>query len=200
MKTIGIGGGSGCGKGEVCKIFAELGYPIIDADQIYHEMVSSKSECVDEIVKEFGKGVLNEDGSLNRKKLSIKAFSKPEKLWMLNKITHPYIIAKIEEKVEEYRKQGHKAVMIDAPVIYESNLYYKCDEVICVYADYYTRIDRIMARDRISQNDAENRINNQLAMDWFRSQSHYVIDNTSDLYELRLETLAVKRRLFDDIY
>ena len=93
MFIIGITGPSGSGKGVVSEYLAAKGAKIIDADCVYHDLITSPSPCIDELVANFGKGILTDNGAIDRKKLAPLVFgeSNKEKLLLLNKITHKYV-------------------------------------------------------------------------------------------------------------
>ncbi len=196
MKVVGLCGGSGSGKSITCKVFKEYGIDYVSADDIYHEMISGKSECLDDIVRHFGEDVLS-DGKLDRKKMRGIVFNSDEKRALLNSITHPHVLKRIREIIEEYRQSGAKGILIDMPLLFESGFYEECDITICIYADIDKRIDRIMARDGITKAEAEARIYSQVAAEYLASTCDYVIENNSNVFEMRINSLAVKKRIFD---
>lgn len=195
MKVIGLCGGSGSGKGVVCKLFNEFGIDTIDTDKIYHELTSRKSECLDELVTEFGKEILS-DGILNRSALRDIVYAE-KKFLVLNDITHKHILGRVRELINEYERQGSKGVIVDAPALFESGFDQECDYVICVYAKIETRINRIMERDGLSREIAEKRVYAQISSDWLRDNCDYVIENDSTYQELRISVLAAKMKFFD---
>ena len=187
MKIIGLTGGSGAGKGEVCKMFLDLGVESIDTDKISREITKKEykdGECLRELVENFSCDILNQDGELNRKKLAGIAFSSKENHAELNKITHKYILNECENIISEMRNAGEKAVIIDAPLLFESGFDKNCDIIISVIADYDKRTDRIIKRDNITKEQAEIRIKNQKSDEFFIENSDYLIYNNTGYEEI----------------
>ena len=127
MIVLGITGGSGCGKTAVCEHLMDLGIDVIDTDKVARMIVSPKMPALFEIEDEFGSAYLNEDGTLNRKKLGELVFSDPDKLLALNKITHKYITQYVLEYIKNCEND---MVAIDGAVLLESEIATICDYII----------------------------------------------------------------------
>lgn len=177
MKIIGITGSIGSGKSHVAALISEKGIPRIDTDEVYHGFVSKRSPMTEEIEKYFGGGVINPDGSLNRAELGKIVFSEPEKLKLLNSLTHETVKSKVREMLAQYRKAGEKAVLVEVPLMFESGFDKECDEVVCVVADDELRLRRICERDGISEKDAKKRIKNQKDNDFYIANSSIIVYN-----------------------
>ena len=182
MKVIGLCGGSGAGKGTVCSIFAELGIPSIDTDKLYHSLISTDSECTRELVSAFGSDVYANPG-VDRKALRNIVFSSPENLAILNKITHKHILASVRSLIKNTGEA--RAIIIDAPLLFESGFDKECDVKICVIADEDVRIERITKRDGISPEIAKARIASQIPNDELKEICDYTIENNVGTDELR---------------
>ena len=185
MKIIGLTGGSGAGKGEVCKIFLSFGVESIDTDKISREVTRKDGDCLKELVESFSRDILNQEFELDRKKLADIAFSSKENHAKLNKITHKYILSECEKIILDMKNAGKKAVIIDAPMLFESGFDKNCDIIISVIADFDKRIERIIKRDNITREQAEIRINNQKCDGFFIENSDYLIYNNNgyeDIY------------------
>jgi len=180
MKIIGLTGGSGAGKGEVCKAFLSFGVKSIDTDKIYREVTKKGGECLSELVENFSDAILNETGELDRKKLAEIAFYSKENLELLNKITHKHILSKCKDIMLDMEKNGEKTVIIDAPQLFESGFDKDCEIIISVISDLEKRIERIIKRDNITTEQAERRIKNQKGDRFFIENSDYIIYNNSD--------------------
>ncbi len=174
-KVIGITGGSGCGKSYICESLARLGFLVIDCDKIAREVMEPGKPCLLEVAEFFGKEIL-EDERLNRKKLAEIVFSNPEKLAMLNRITHKYILESIYNRIE---KEAADRILIDGAVLIESGV--KCDAMIGVLADKEERIRRIMARDGLSRQDAERRIGAQKPDSFYEENCDFVVYNNGNI-------------------
>lgn len=158
MKVIGLCGGSGSGKSTLSACMAELGAKVIDADQIARSLTKAGSPTLAPIRKTFGDGVFYPDGTLNRKALAALVFSDLEQLKQLNAITHPEITKQIQKQI---RTCPGQIIVIDAAVLHQAGLGRLCDKTFFVTAPKETRIQRIMARDGITRQEAEARINAQ---------------------------------------
>ncbi len=180
MTVIGLCGTSGAGKGYICKKFSQYGVAFIDTDKVYREDVLTDSLCISELMGYFGQGILV-NGQVSKKMLATAVFESQgasEKLKMLNSITHKYIKIKTSELVCKYESQGYSAVLIDAPVLFESGFDKMCDATVCVTAPYELKLARIMARDSITREKAIARLNTQIQDDELRKRCTYEIDNT----------------------
>lgn len=177
MLVIGLTGPTGSGKGCVAKLFAQHGLSVIDADQVYHELLIPPSACLDALVAQFGERILFPDGSLNRRVLGDIVFSDSTSLSELNRIAHSYVIEEIRRQLACMRKAKIPAAVIDAPQLFEAGLGYDCDVIVSVLADADIRLARIMARDNIDRAAALRRMNAQKTDAFFRSHSSYIVEN-----------------------
>ncbi len=166
-KIIGLIGGSGVGKTTFCAVAGDLGYTIIDGDKIGHEVL--QNEAFDEIIAEFGEGILEGD-SISRAKLGAIVFADGQRLEALNKIVHRHIQDKICAMLTE-------KCVIDAAVLHKTGLIKKCTHVISVVASKEKQIERITARDGISVEKAEARINAQPTPEEYKKLSDIVLYN-----------------------
>lgn len=179
MKIIGLCGSSGSGKGYISMLFTKYGVSSIDTDRVYREITTKKgSECLLELTQEFGSSILTEDGELYRPALAKIVFSDREKLNKLNSITHKHIKKDTLALLEEYKKEGVRAVIIDAPVLFESGFDKMCDFTVCVTSPIERKIDRIMTRDQITREQALARLSSQKSDSELVSLTKYQIDNS----------------------
>lgn len=185
MLVIGLTGPSGAGKGEVSQIFASYGLPIINADHVYHTLLSPPSSCLKELTQHFGSKILTPSGELNRKQLSSLVFSDPNALQALNSIAHRYVMEEIHRQLEHLRRLGTRAAVLDAPQLFEAGADRDCGAVVSVLAQKRMRLERIMERDGIDAESAIRRINAQKSDDYFRTHSNYVIENNGSVEHLR---------------
>lgn len=193
-KIIGITGRSGTGKGAACKVFQKLGIPTIDTDAVYRDILAQGGACTDELVLAFGRDILNENGLVERKKLAERVFGKENTaalLHTLNTITHKYIMAKTWESVRVFREQGVRAVLIDAPQLFEAGLEKEVDFTLGVIAPDTLCITRIMKRDGISLENAQKRLAAQHSNDFFRKHCTAVIENTGAQQELEAQICRI---------
>ena len=181
---LGICGGSGSGKSMFSSILKDIGFLVLDADVIYKELLSASKDLLHSIAVAFGNHVILEDGSLNRSELANIVFADEKKLAILNSLTHPAVVAEITTRINEYKKSTPRArIAIDAPLLYESGLNSLCDKVVAITASRDARIERIVARDRISTNAAIARIDSQSSL--ALALADCVINNDGSQEDLR---------------
>lgn len=183
--VIGLTGGIATGKSTISSILKELGAYIVDADIIARSVVQKGEKAYNEIVQHFGRKILMPNGEINRKKLGHIVFSDSEKLKLLNQITHPEIIGRIKDKVEEYKDVGAKVIVIDAAILIEVGLDWYCDSIWLVSVDKETQIRRLMERDKFAYSDALNRINSQYANEKKSQFADVIIDNNEPIEEVK---------------
>ena len=181
MVIIGLCGSSGSGKGYICNKFALHGVAYIDTDKVYRERVLNNSACVKELVNAFGAGIL-ENGSVSKKQLAAIVFEgegAKQRLRTLNEITHKYIRIETDLMVSQFEKEGYLAVLIDAPVLFESGFDKMCDVTLCVTAPMEEKLARIIKRDGITKEKAIARLSSQLSDSELRKRCKYEIDNSN---------------------
>ncbi len=187
MKIIGFAGGSGSGKGTACALFRKHNFASIDTDAVYRRITSAPdSECLRALRDEFGDGIIAPDGSLDRASLAKIVFADgaEKKREKLNKITHAYVLADVRSQIPKFAAMGYVAVLIDAPLLFESGFDKECNIILCIISKKNARIRRIVARDGISEEMARARISAQLDDDYLLAHSDYVIYNDGDVKEL----------------
>lgn len=177
MKVIGITGQTGAGKSTVCKILSARGYYHIDADAVAKSLYQKGSPILAELRKNFGSQILTTDGVLDKKALAAAAFSTPAATEKLNSIVHPAVNAKIRAILDEQRKAGKKAVIIDAIALFESGEHALCDRAVGVVAPEEIRLSRIMARDALTKDEALLRIRAQKDETFYTEHCDAVLRN-----------------------
>lgn len=195
MKVIGLTGGTGSGKSVVSRLLEQMGAVIVDADLVSRQIVQPGMPAYEEIKAYFGKEILQEDGTIFRKKLGEIVFRDTEKLAFLNQCTHEYIVIEMKKQMEAAKEKGiASCVVLDAPLLFEVGLQKYCDEVWVVYADAAVRAKRVMERDGITYETAMARIANQKSWEEYRERADVVIDNSGDISGLssQLEKLIKK--------
>jgi len=182
MLVVGLTGGIASGKTVVSKMLKDLGALIIDADEVSREVVAPKTRCWEKLVSSFGKEILQEDLTLDRKKLADRVFNNPEELLTLNSLIHPEIMERIDYRLIAIKEKNPEAiVIIDAALIIETEMYAKYDKLIVVCAGEKTQIERILHRDKLSQDEAKKRIHSQLPLRDKIKIADFVIENEGTL-------------------
>lgn len=192
--VLGITGGSGSGKSQVCKLLASMGAQIIDADEIGHKVTSQK-DVLREIEVAFGSEYIAPDGTLDRKKLGKLVFSSPEALETLNVITHKKIFDEIERIL---KKSYSEIVAIDAAVLKQTRLKNLCDFVVAVVAPQDQRVKRIMHRDFLSEELAVKRINSQPTDAQYAHGVDFVILNNGNVENLNRRVIEIFQTIRDE--
>lgn len=191
IKIIGLTGPSGAGKTRLCTIAEDYGIKSIDTDAVYHSLLVPPSPCLDELVREFGAEILLPDGTLSRPALSSIVFDEKDiekvKLARLGEITHKYVLDRAREIIKAADGRGERAIIVDAPALYESGFDRECDFVICLLADPSLRLERIIDRDSISKERADARINGQKSDEFYSSHADHTLTNNNSPEQLRIE-------------
>lgn len=189
MTVIGLTGGIASGKSTVANYLKENGFAVIDADIAARQAVEKGTEGLRKVAETFP-GVLNKDGTLNRKALGTIIFNDKAQRDSLNEIVHPIVRRLMDEEKAVALSEG-KVVVMDIPLLYENELEHTVDEVWVVYVSYDIQKMRLMKRNELSESEADARINSQMSMDEKRDKADIVIDNCHDLNSLykRLEAL-----------
>ncbi len=175
-----------------------MGAPVIDADLVAKDVVRPGTDAWRELVETFGDAILNEDRTIDRRKLGDRAFGDPDRVRRLNEITHPRIIAEIQAQLQRCAGAGEGApagVVVDAPLLIEAGMIGMVDEVWLVVVDQATQIQRLMARDHFGLQQALNRINAQIPIEKKTRYADVVIDNTGPVRETR----ARVKKLWDQV-
>lgn len=180
--VIGVTGGIGCGKSTVSQIISNrLKAPILDADKISHEAFSSK-EILVEMCNFLGDDILDSSGNIDRKKVSNIVFLDKEKLSKLNSIIHPYVMNKIESRINLLSKR-YPYIIMDVPLPNEDFIRLS-DFVITVWADLDIRIDRLIKRSNFSREAILTRIKKQMSQEEYEALANVVVYNNGNIDEL----------------
>lgn len=187
IKLIGLTGQSGAGKSTAAALFAENGFTVINADELVRNIYDTNAACLKAVAASFGQDIVNPDQSLNRKLLASRAFATKENTALLGAIVHPFVLA---ETLKRLKQTGGDAVL-DAPQLFESNIDVICDCVVSVTADERVRLDRIVRRDGLTEEQAKERIAAQYSETFFREHSDYTVENNGDraAFVSRLQSL-----------
>ncbi len=192
---VGLTGQTGAGKSTVSKILAKNEVMIIDADEVARFVTKENKDCLVDLALAFGIVILNEDGSLNRRRLGKIVFGDAVQLNRLNSIIFPYITREIQHRIEIYRKEEYPLILLDAPTLFEAGVDRYCDLVVSVICPKEERLKRIMERDNLSVQDAENRINSQYDDKFYTDRSWHVIVNDTTKSDLGEKTYNMLKRL-----
>ena len=183
---LGVTGGIASGKTAVCRMLEEMGAPVLDFDVIAREIVEPGKPAYQQIVSCFGAGVLQADGTLDRKKLSRIVFQDQEQRKRLESITHPRIAMEYARQADEiFARNPDAIIQVAVPLLLEANMQHLFHKVLVVYVRRETQLERLMLRDGISRQEAENILAAQLPIDEKLAHADFVIDNEGTLEETR---------------
>ena len=179
-----ITGSIASGKSTVVNLLKERGFSVIDADLIAHEQLEI---CKGEIIREFGEQILDEAGKIDRKKLGAIVFREPKKLKNLEQILHPKIKAEILSKASQLEHLG-QVYFVDIPLFFEKKeRYAEFKNVAVIYTPKELLLSRLMSRNALSLEDAKARVELQIDIEQKRKMAKFVIDNSNDRENLKLE-------------
>lgn len=195
MIKIAVTGVIGSGKTTICKIFKEMGFDVIDADEISRSLTKKGSPVYEKIVKEFGKEILQDNGEINRKILADIVFKDKKKKKILEGIIHPEVKKICSDRAKELEKEGKDIAVFDIPLLFEAGMENMVDYVILACADEDTIYERVKKRDGMSREEFLARINNQIPLEDKIKKSHFVIDTRKDIEEIRLELGIIIKKL-----
>lgn len=186
VPLVGITGGIGSGKSSFAGVFQKAGAYIIDADKIGKEVLENNSNVFSEIVKQFGREVLENENKIDRKRLASVVFGNRGKLKKLNSIIHPPMIRLIEERVKnEFELKRTPMVVIDAALIFEAKVENKFDYIVNICANVENRIRRTVLKNRMPEEEIKQRINAQIPEDIKRRRADFNVENNGGLEDLR---------------
>jgi len=193
MIIIGITGGIGCGKSEVClELKNRYGAFVMTADTIAHDMLKSGSLCYDELTELLGEEMKKPDGSFDRRKVGDLAFSKPEIISRMNEIIHPAVMDRIFDLLDLAEEKHRRLAVIEAALLLEAGYKQYCTEVWYIYASEKTRYNRLKASRALSDEKIRNIMSNQLSEEEFRDSCDYTIDNNLDF---DITAMQIRERL-----
>lgn len=197
MWVIGLTGGIGSGKSTVAHWLSEQGISVLDADRTVHELLGSDQDTIDEVVSEFGQGVLLKTGGIARKILGERVFSDSEARIRLEKILHSRVADSMRNQQFKLEAEGKKTCVWDVPLLFEAGFYDRVNEIWVVWVPSFLQKDRVMKRDALTLQEVELRIQAQYALEDKVGRAHVVIDNSGTWQETEVqlvkELVRIKR-------
>ena len=196
MLKVGLTGSIAVGKSFVLSVLEQLGARTIDADRIAREVVESGTPGLQALIESFGDGILKADGSLDRSKLGAVVFNDESRRLQLNSILHPFIIARQDEIMRAWELESPDGIaVVDAALMIESGGYRRLDKLIVVHCRPEIQLQRLMAREGLSRDEAERRISSQMPQEEKKKYAHYLIDTSDGFDSAREQTEEVWQRL-----
>jgi len=196
MLRVGLTGGFASGKSFVGEALAGLGCHLIKADAIGHQVIEPGGEAYGPVLQEFGPGVLNDQGFIDRKKLAKVVFSDPERLAMLNSLVHPAVIRREDELLAGLeRSDPGGIVVVEAAIMIEVGTYRRFQRLIVSTCTQEKQIERAMKRDNLTREDVLARIERQMPLWQKETYADYIIDTSGE----RDDTLTQVREVWESL-
>jgi len=195
MKRLGLTGGIASGKSWVASQLRELGFHVLDADSLGHQLIERGQSAYQSVVDEFGESILRLDRSVDRKKLGAVVFADRAKLTRLNSILHPRIEAAMDAQFSLWEKENSQdAVFVEAALLVEAGMHKRLDGLVVVYCRPEEQIERLRARG-LSENEARHRIALQLPNEEKLKHATYKIDTSGTMQHTREQVAALAEDL-----
>jgi dephospho-CoA kinase len=196
MQRLGITGGIASGKSVVARMLRELGFHVMDADRLSHELMEPGQVAFAETVKEFGPAILGEAGRIDRPKLGALVFADRAKLEKLNAIVHPLVEKEMGRRFAAWEHEGvQDAAFVEAALLVEAGYQKRLDGLVVAWCQPEQQMERLLARG-VSEDEARRRIASQMPVEEKLRYATEKIDCSGTMEETRrqVETLAAKLR------
>lgn len=188
MLHVGLTGGLASGKTGIARELEALGCHIVNMDRLGHQVLEPGGEAHDAVLAEFG--------TVDRRALAREVFADPERLRKLNSIVHPPIRARAQALREAYAAQHPRGIVVtEAAILIETGSYKECDRLILAYCRPEQQIERAMARDGMTREEAWNRIRRQMPLEEKRKYADFVIDTSGSKEDTLRQTRDVYEKL-----
>ncbi len=196
MLKVGLTGGLASGKSFVGEILRGYGCLVIQADELGHAVLEPGGEAYDEVVREFGREIVDATGRIDRRALAAQVFGAPQRLETLNRLVHPAVFQREDELIAEFaaREPGGIAA-VEAAILIETGSYRRYDRIVLVTCREDQQMERAMRREGASESDVRARLSRQMALDEKRKHADFVIDTSGEKEETVRQTCAVFREL-----
>jgi dephospho-CoA kinase len=196
MIRAGLTGGMACGKSFVARALEEMGCHVVRADELGHEVLLPDGPAYAEVVAEFGLGILDAWGKIERKRLAAQVFESPDRLARLNAIVHPVVIAREEQLLAEAERADPAGIgIVEAAILIETGSYRRFAKLIVVTCTPEQQIARAVQRDGCTEDQARARMSRQLPVEEKLRFADYVIDTSGTKQQTLEQTKAVYESL-----
>jgi dephospho-CoA kinase len=193
---VGLTGSIAVGKSHVCGVLEAHGCHILDADQVARDVVEPGSEGLSRILENFGRGVLDDEGRLDRQALGAIVFSDPAKRQLLNSLLHPLVIAAQDAWIRRVEADDPDGIaVVDAALMIESGGWERFDKLIVVWCRPEIQLQRLMERNRLNETEARKRVEAQMSQEEKKGYADYLIDTSGDYETTELRVLEVLEEL-----
>ena len=198
MKIFGLTGGIASGKSTVAELFREHGISVLDADRLYHQLIEPQnakpSPLAQQLAATFG-DILDQEGRINRQALGDRIFSDTDARQKLNALTHPAVAKAFNAAIDDLKKNGETLALYDVPLLYEVGKESQFTGVIVVWVPEALQRERLKERDHLTEEQVSNRLQSQLSLETKRERADFVIDNSGERAETRIQVTSLIERL-----
>jgi dephospho-CoA kinase len=196
MLKVGLTGGLASGKSFVGRALEQMGCLLIQADELGHAVLEPGAEAYDAVIAEFGRGILDSDGRIDRRRLGLEVFNNPERLEKLNALVHPPVRARARKLMETFAQREPDGIAVsEAAILIETGSYRNYDRLIVATCGEQQQIERAMERDRLSREEVLARLRRQMPLQEKVKYADYVIDTSGDKHSTLDQTRAVFEEL-----
>lgn len=196
MLKAGLTGGIASGKSFVGDALEKSGCFVIRADQLGHEILSPGGEAYDEVVREFGRNILDAAGAIDRHRLAGLVFNQPERLALLNALVHPAVLRREDELTAEFcARRPDGIVVLEAAILIETGSYKRCDKLILAFCAQEQQIERALRREGALEADIRARFERQMPLAEKRKYADFLIDTSGTKEDTLQQTERVYREL-----
>jgi len=192
---IGLTGGIATGKSTVANMFVEHGIPVVDTDKISFDLLRKGNNAYNEVLALFGVEILLTNGEINRKKLGKTIFNDSLIRKKVNNIIHPKVKSVALSEITRHEELGVKIVVIDVPLLFETDFAKLVDKTIVVYTPPELQLERLISRDLITKEYASLKINSQMPIDEKVKLSDYVINNSKSILTTKKEFNSIIKEI-----
>lgn len=193
MNIIGLTGGIASGKSTVSSFFRQKGAAVLDADQIARELSEPGGELHAEYVRHFGAEVLQNDGTLDRRRIGQIVFSNPQQKQWLDTVSHPAIRGELLRQLAQKQNEKQRLILLDIPLLFESGWDKMADKTCLVYVNETIQLQRLMKRNGYTRREAQDRIAAQMPLEEKKKRADYLIDNNGSLTDTIRQAEALWR-------
>ena len=196
MLKVGLTGGLACGKTFVGEALASHGCLLIQADELGHQVLTPGGEAYDAVVREFGRGILADDGAIDRRALAARVFGSPASLATLNALVHPPVVRREERLIAEFAaRQPDGIAVVEAAILIETGSYKRFDRIILVICAEEQQVARALRREGSLEVDVRARLSRQMPLEEKRKFADFVIDTSGEKENTLRQTRAVYEAL-----
>ncbi len=196
MLRVGLTGGLACGKSFVGETLASYGCLVIQADELGHGVLAPDGEAFEPVVQEFGRDILGENGSIDRRALAGRVFSSPERLERLNALVHPFVVRREDALIAAFAEREPDGIaVVEAAILIETGSYQRFDQLILVTCTEEQQVERAMRREGAVEQDVRARLSRQMPLAGKRKFANFVIDSSGS----KEDTLRQTRAVYDSL-